>query len=81
MAETIDGRVALTIPQAAEALDCSESTVRRLMDQGKLTWARVGADKRVTAQSILAMLPDAGGDRGNQEDPEDVRDGATDRGG
>tara|TARA_Y100000034_G_scaffold92069_1_gene111168 strand:+ start:205 stop:444 length:240 start_codon:yes stop_codon:yes gene_type:complete len=79
MAETIDGRVALTIPQAAEALDCSESTVRRLMDQGKLTWARVGADKRVTAQSILAMLPE--GDRGNQEDPEDVRDGATDRGG
>ena len=54
--DTIDGKVALSIPEAAKALDASESTVRRMMESGKLVWTRVGSDRRVTAQSILALM-------------------------
>jgi excisionase family DNA binding protein len=41
---------------AAGLLDCSESTLRKLVRQGKLKTALIGADVRISVESIKALL-------------------------
>ena len=60
MVDTIDGRVALTIPQTAFALDCGETSIRNMLRDGKLDRTFIGEDIRVTAASILALLAKEG---------------------
>ena len=44
--------VAVRRKTAAAMLDCSESTIRNLIKQGKLETVQVGADSRVKTASI-----------------------------
>ena len=46
----------MTIKQTAVELNVSDRTVRRLIDQGKLSSYRVGGQRRVSPQDVDAML-------------------------
>lgn len=48
--------VAVRYRTAAGMLECSESTVRKLVREGKLRKTTIGADDRVTVESIKALL-------------------------
>jgi excisionase family DNA binding protein len=48
--------VAVRYRTAAGLLECSESTVRKLVREGKLRATKVGDDDRVTFASIQALL-------------------------
>jgi excisionase family DNA binding protein len=56
MVDTINGSIALTIPLAARALSCGETTVRNMVRDRRLEAVHVGSDMRITASSILAYL-------------------------
>jgi excisionase family DNA binding protein len=47
--------VAVRYRTAAGLLECSESTVRKLVREGKLDAVKVGDDDRVTTASIRAL--------------------------
>ena len=47
--------VAVRFRTAAGMLECSESTVRKLVREGKLRTTTIGADERVTVESIRAL--------------------------
>jgi hypothetical protein len=47
--------VAVRRATAAAMLDCSESTVRKLESEGRLRTVLMGADRRVTVESIKAF--------------------------
>ena len=47
--------VAVRRRTAAAMLDCSESTVRKLEVEGKLKTILIGADRRITVESIKAL--------------------------
>ena len=48
--------VAVRRGTAAAMLDCSPSTVEKLLRQGKLKTCLVGSDKRITVDSIRALV-------------------------
>ena len=48
--------VAVRYRTAAGLLECSESTVRKLVREGKLRVTKIGDDDRVTVESIQALL-------------------------
>ena len=45
----INGRLLLTISEAAAALRVSRSSIYRLFDGGELAWVQIGASRRVTS--------------------------------
>jgi excisionase family DNA binding protein len=47
--------VAVRYRTAAGLLECSESTVRKMVREGKLEKVKVGDDERVTTKSIKAL--------------------------
>jgi excisionase family DNA binding protein len=47
--------VAVRYRTAAGLLECSESTVRKMVREGKLETIKVGDDERVTTKSIKAL--------------------------
>jgi excisionase family DNA binding protein len=47
--------VAVRYRTAAGLLECSESTVRKLVREGRLEAVKVGDDDRVTTKSIKAL--------------------------
>ena len=49
-------QLAVKVRTAAKVMDVSESTVRKLIREGKLEAVEVGSDKRVTGKSIKALL-------------------------
>ena len=54
---------AYTVNETAAALGVSRATVYKLMRDGKLFYAQVGARKRVPVEAVTAML------RGEKYDP------------
>jgi excisionase family DNA binding protein len=48
--------VAVRRQTAAKMLDCSETTVWKLVREGVLRKIKVGADDRVTVESIRALI-------------------------
>jgi len=52
--------VMVKFPTAARLLDCSESTVRKLVRLGKLRTVKVSDDDRITIESIKALAAEAG---------------------
>jgi len=55
-AQTVFGKYAVTVGEAALAMSCGETTIRNMLRDGILTRTFVGADTRVTAASILDHL-------------------------
>jgi excisionase family DNA binding protein len=49
-------QLAVRISTAAKMVECSESTIRKLLREGKLETTLVGADKRIPVDSIKALL-------------------------
>ena len=47
--------VAVRYKTAAGLLDCSESTARKLVREGKLKTMTIGADERITLSSIRKL--------------------------
>jgi len=52
----LDDRLALTILEVAKLLSCSRSQVEREIQRGRLKTIRVGARRRVTAESIRQVF-------------------------
>jgi excisionase family DNA binding protein len=52
----IDGRLLLTISEAAAALRISRSSIYRLFDGGELAWVQIGASRRVTSAEIHRFI-------------------------
>ncbi len=50
---------ALTVAQVATMLSCSPTTVRRMMAQGRLRFARIGSDPRILRSDVLALFDPA----------------------
>ena len=50
---------ALSVPQAAERLGVSQTTVRRLVERGAITFRQVGRRITFTAEDIAAYLESA----------------------
>jgi excisionase family DNA binding protein len=48
----INGRLLLTVSEAAAALHISRSSIYRLFDAGELAWVQIGASRRLTAAEI-----------------------------
>ena len=46
----------LTIPEAADALRISRSSVYRLFDGGQLAWVQIGSSRRVTSTEIERFI-------------------------
>jgi excisionase family DNA binding protein len=46
----------LTIPEAADALRISRSSVYRLFDAGQLGWVQIGSSRRVTSIEIERFI-------------------------
>ncbi len=52
----IDGRLLLTVSEAATALRISRSSIYRLFDGGELAWVQIGASRRVTSAEIHRFI-------------------------
>jgi excisionase family DNA binding protein len=52
----INGRLLLTISEAAAALRISRSSIYRLFDGGDLAWVQIGASRRVTSAEIHRFI-------------------------
>jgi excisionase family DNA binding protein len=52
----INGRLLLTISEAATALRISRSSIYRLFDGGELAWVQIGASRRVTSAEIHRFI-------------------------
>jgi excisionase family DNA binding protein len=53
----INGRLLLTVSEAASALRISRSSIYRLFDAGELGWVQIGASRRVGRDSPLHRRP------------------------
>lgn len=53
--EVSEQKLAVRRKTASEMLDCSESTVHKLIKEGKLRTCYVGSDLRVTVESLRAL--------------------------
>jgi excisionase family DNA binding protein len=49
-------QLAVRFLTAAKVMDCSESTIRKLVREGKLEAVTIGADRRIPIKSIKALL-------------------------
>jgi excisionase family DNA binding protein len=52
----VNGRLLLTISEAAAALRISRSSIYRLFDGGELAWVQIGASRRVTSAEIHRFI-------------------------
>jgi integrase len=52
----INGRLLLTISEAAAALRISRSSIYRLFEGGELAWVQIGASRRVTSAEIHRFI-------------------------
>lgn len=52
----INGRLLLTIAEAAVALHISRSSIYRLFEGGELAWVQIGASRRVTSAEIHRFI-------------------------
>ena len=52
----IDGRLLLTVSEAAVALRISRSSMYRLFDAGELAWVQIGASRRVNSAEIQRFI-------------------------
>jgi excisionase family DNA binding protein len=52
----INGRLLLTISEAAAVLRISRSSIYRLFDSGELGWVQIGASRRVTSAEIHRFI-------------------------
>ncbi|WP_414688981.1 helix-turn-helix domain-containing protein [Mycobacterium sp.] len=52
----IEGRLLLTVSEAASALRISRSSIYRLFDGGELAWVQIGASRRVTSAEIHRFI-------------------------
>ncbi|MGO9226271.1 MAG: helix-turn-helix domain-containing protein [Mycobacterium sp.] len=52
----INGRLLLTVSEAATALRISRSSIYRLFDAGELRWVQIGAARRVTSAEIHRFI-------------------------
>ncbi|WP_363114455.1 helix-turn-helix domain-containing protein [Mycobacterium sp.] len=52
----IDGRLLLTVSEAAAALRISRSSIYRLFDGGGLAWVQIGSSRRVTSAEIHRFI-------------------------
>jgi len=52
----IDGRLLLTVSEAAAALRISRSSIYRLFDGGELAWVQIGSSRRVTSVEIHRFI-------------------------
>jgi excisionase family DNA binding protein len=52
----INGRLLLTISEAAAALQISRSSIYRLFEGGELAWVQIGASRRVTSAEIHRFI-------------------------
>ncbi|WP_422268506.1 helix-turn-helix domain-containing protein [Mycobacterium sp.] len=52
----VNGRLLLTISEAAAALRISRSSIYRLFDSGELAWVQIGASRRVTSAEIHRFI-------------------------
>ena len=52
----INGRLLLTVSEAATALRISRSSIYRLFDAGELRWVQIGASRRVTSAEIHRFI-------------------------
>jgi excisionase family DNA binding protein len=52
----INGRLLLTVSEAAAALRISRSSIYRLFDGGELAWVQIGASRRVTSAEIHRFI-------------------------
>jgi excisionase family DNA binding protein len=52
----INGRLLLTVSEAAAALRISRSSIYRLFDSGELAWVQIGASRRVTSAEIHRFI-------------------------
>ncbi|MGO8770848.1 MAG: helix-turn-helix domain-containing protein [Mycobacterium sp.] len=52
----INGRLLLTVSEAATALRISRSSIYRLFDAGELRWVQTGAARRVTSAEIHRFI-------------------------
>jgi len=46
----------LTIPEAADALRISRSSIYRLFEAGELAWVQIGAARRVTSAEVNRVV-------------------------
>ena len=53
VAAVLDGRLLLTVPQAARVLGISRSLMYELMDRSRITSIHVGRLRRVPASSLI----------------------------
>ncbi|WP_207546942.1 helix-turn-helix domain-containing protein [Mycobacterium kubicae] len=52
----INGRLLLTVSEAAAALRISRSSIYRLFEGGELAWVQIGASRRVTSAEIHRFI-------------------------
>jgi excisionase family DNA binding protein len=52
----INGRLLLTVSEAAAALSISRSSIYRLFDAGELAWVQIGASRRLTSAEIHRFI-------------------------
>lgn len=52
----IDGRLLLTVSEAATALRVSRSSIYRLFDAGQLGWVHIGAARRAASAEIRRFI-------------------------
>jgi excisionase family DNA binding protein len=52
----INGRLLLTVSEAATALRISRSSIYRLFDAGELAWVQIGASRRVNSAEIHRFI-------------------------
>jgi excisionase family DNA binding protein len=52
----INGRLLLTVSEAAAALRISRSSIYRLFDGGELAWVQIWASRRVTSAEIHRFI-------------------------
>lgn len=52
----INGKLLLTVSEAAAALRISRSSIYRLFDARELAWVQIGASRRVTSAEIHRFI-------------------------
>lgn len=52
----INGRLLLTVSEAATALRISRSSIYRLFEAGELGWVQIGASRRVASAEIHRFI-------------------------
>jgi excisionase family DNA binding protein len=52
----IDGRLLLTVSEAATALRISRSSIYRLFDAGELGWVHIGGARRVASAELQRFI-------------------------